>query len=116
MENARETGAYLQNAMQDAFAGHPIVGDVRGIGLLAALEFSPEPAARRHFDPALKVGPRISAAALEEGLIARGMPQGDILGFAPPLIVTPQEIDDIVARARRAVDKVHQELIASGDL
>ncbi|MDO6816208.1 aminotransferase [Cobetia amphilecti] len=116
VDNARDTGAYLQNAMQAAFADHPIVGNVRGIGLLAALEFSPQPSQRKAFDSALKVGPRISAAALEEGLVARAMPQGDILGFAPPLVVTPEEIDDIVARARRAVDKVHQELVDNGDL
>ena len=115
-QNAAETGAYLQQQMQATFAEHPLVGDVRGVGLLASLEFSPNKAKREHFDPALKVGPRISAAALEQDLIARAMPHGDILGFAPPLVVSRDEVDDIVARAKRAVDRVTDELSRSGDL
>ncbi|MGO1345411.1 MAG: aspartate aminotransferase family protein, partial [Chromohalobacter japonicus] len=111
-----ETGAYLQQQMQQTFGEHPLVGNVRGVGMLAALEFSPNPARRAFFDPALKVGPRVSAAALSENLIARAMPQGDILGFAPPLVTTRDEVDDIVARAKRAVDKVTDELSRSGDL
>ncbi|MGM1053297.1 MAG: aminotransferase [Pseudomonadota bacterium] len=112
--NAAETGGYLQQAMATAFGDHPIVGNVRGVGMLAALEFSVQPEARKHFDPALKVGPRIAAAALDENLIARAMPQGDILGFAPPLIATRDEIDEIVTRARRAVDRVTDELVREG--
>lgn len=114
-QNAAETGAYLQQQMQATFAEHPLVGNVRGVGLLASLEFSADKRRREHFDPALKVGPRISAAALEEDLIARAMPHGDILGFAPPLVVSRDEVDDIVARAKRAVDRVTDELVRSGD-
>ncbi|PAU78136.1 aspartate aminotransferase family protein [Halomonas salipaludis] len=115
-QNAAETGGYLQQAMAQAFGDHPIVGNVRGVGMLAALEFSPDPAKRTQFDPALKVGPRIAAAAMDENLIARAMPQGDILGFAPPLITTRAEVDEIVARARRAVDRVLDELANNEDL
>ena len=68
------------------------------------------------FDPALKVGPRVAAAALEQGLIARAMPHGDILGFAPPLIVTRAEVDEIVARAKRALDAVTEALTREGAL
>ncbi|WP_275286336.1 aminotransferase [Halomonas elongata] len=112
--NAAETGAYLQERMQAAFADHPVVGQVRGVGMMAALEFSADPAVRRHFDPSLKVGPRMSAAALEEDLIARAMPQGDILGFAPPLTTTREEVDEIVARTERAVNKVTDALTREG--
>ena len=114
-QNAAETGAYLQRQMQATFAEHPLVGEVRGIGLLAALEFSPDKANRAHFAPGLKVGPRVSAAAVEEDLIARAMPHGDILGFAPPLVITRDEVDEVVARAKRAVDRVTDELVRSGD-
>ncbi|MGJ7459885.1 aminotransferase [Halomonas sp. MA07-2] len=112
--NARDTGGYLQQVMATAFGDHPIVGHVRGVGMLAALEFSVNPEQRKHFDPALKVGPRIAAAALDENLIARAMPQGDILGFAPPLIATRAEVDEIVARTRRAVNRVTDELVREG--
>ena len=115
-QNAAETGAYLQQAMAKAFGDHPIVGNVRGVGMLAALEFSPDPAKRTQFDPGLKVGPRIAAAAMDENLIARAMPQGDILGFAPPLTTTHAEVDEIVARTQRAVDRVLDDLANNEDL
>lgn len=113
--NARDVGAYLQQRMQQTFAEHPLVGESRGVGLLHALEFSSNKAKREHFDPNLKVGPQIAAACLEQGLIARAMPHGDILGFAPPLVVTRGEVDDIVERTARAVNKVTDKLINSGD-
>ena len=108
--NAARTGGHFQERLRGMFADHPLVGEVRGVGLMAALEFVADKAGKRRFDPALKVGPRVSAAALEEGWIARAMPHGDILGFAPPLVVTPAEADEIVAIAKRAVDRVTDEL------
>ncbi|OXS16476.1 hypothetical protein CGX12_03610 [Zobellella denitrificans] len=113
--NARDTGAYLQQRMQQTFAEHPLVGESRGVGLLHALEFSSNKARREHFDPNLKVGPQIAAACLEQGLIARAMPHGDILGFAPPLVVTKGEVDDIVERTAKAVNKVTDKLVRSGE-
>jgi L-2,4-diaminobutyrate transaminase len=106
VENARVTGGYFQDALHAAFDDHPLVGDVRGEGLLAALEFVEDKSSRTFFDPSLKVGPRVATAASEAGLVARAMPQGDILGFAPPLCVTKAEVDEIVGLAKTAVDKV----------
>ena len=114
--NAAETGAYFQQQLKATFEGHPLLGDVRGVGLMAALEFSPDAKQRLHFDPALKVGPRVAAAAMEENLIARAMPQGDILGFAPPLTINRHEVDDMIGRAKRAIDRVTDELVRAGDL
>lgn len=113
-ELAASTGAYLQSRMAETFAGQPIVGEVRGVGMLAAVEFVPDPSSTARFDPALKVGGRISAAARQMGLIARAMPQGDILGFAPPLIMTPDEVDEMIAIAEKAVAKVTDELSREG--
>ncbi|MFD1009279.1 MULTISPECIES: aspartate aminotransferase family protein [Oceanisphaera] len=114
-ENARDTGAYLQQRMHETFADHPLIGDTRGVGLLHALEFSSNKAERQHFDPSLKVGPQVAAACLEQGLIARAMPHGDILGFAPPLVVNRDDIDNIVERTAKAVNKVTDQLVRSGD-
>ncbi|WP_026381079.1 aminotransferase [Afifella pfennigii] len=105
-ENARETGAYFLKRLQDTFADHELVGEVRGAGLLAALEFTADRATKARLDPALKTGARVAAALLEEGVIARAMPHGEILGFAPPLVITPQEVDEVVAATKRAVDRV----------
>ena len=79
--NARDVGAYMLQRLQEAVADHPLVCEVRGIGLLAAVEFAADKVKRVPLDPGLKVGPRVSAACLEQGVIARGMPNGDILGF-----------------------------------
>lgn len=109
--NAAETGAYLQRQLHTAFDVHPLVGEVRGEGMLAALEFMADKDARVPFDAALKVGPRVSAAALQRGLIARAMPNGDILGFAPPLIASRADVDEIVQLAKAAVDEVAGQVL-----
>jgi len=107
---AREVGGYFQERLKASFAQLPIVGEVRGVGMLGALEFVANRAAKTRFDPALKVGARISKAARDHGLIARAMPHGDILGFAPPLVTSRDEIDEIVAIAEKAVRQVMDEL------
>ena len=59
--NARETGAYFLRRLHETFDDHPMVGEVRGVGLLAAVEFVADKARTRAFDAALKVGPRVAA-------------------------------------------------------
>lgn len=101
--NARRTGAYFTAAMADAVGGHPHVGEVRGEGLLSAVELVEDKAARKFYDPAGKIAPAVAAALLQRGVIARAMPQGDIVGFAPPLCLSSQEADTIVAATRAAI-------------
>ncbi len=113
VQNAADVGTYLQQRMAETFKDHPLVGDTRGVGLLHALEFSSDKLRREHFDANLKVGPQIAAACLEQGLIARAMPHGDILGFAPPLIANRNDIDTIVDKAHQAVNKVMDNLVTS---
>ena len=108
--NAKATGAYFQDRMRQTFAQLPIVGEVRGVGLMAAVEFVADRDQKTRFEAAQKVGYRISAAARARGLIARAMPHGDILGFAPPLITTRDEVDQIVGIAEAAVRQVMDEL------
>jgi L-2,4-diaminobutyrate transaminase len=110
VENARETGAYFRQSLADALAGRRIVGDIRGEGLAAAVEFSADKDDRVAFDPALKIGPRIYAATLARGVITRAMPQGDILGLAPPLCLTRDEADIVVKAVAGAVEAVSKEL------
>ena len=106
VQNAGETGAWFRKGLTDALSGHRNVGEVRGDGLMAAVEFVEDRDDRRFFDPARKIGPAIAAALLGEGVIGRAMPQGDILGFAPPLCMTRDEADTVIAAAERAVRKV----------
>jgi L-2,4-diaminobutyrate transaminase len=90
--------------MAEALADHPHVGDVRGEGLLCAVEFVEDKASRTFFDPTKKVGPQVAATLAKSGVIGRAMPQGDILGFAPPLCLSRAEADEIVAKTRGAVE------------
>lgn len=91
--NAGETGAYFRAALADAVGGHANVGEVRGDGLMAAIEFVEDRDDRKFFDASRKIGPQVAAALLDRGVIGRAMPQGDILGFAPPLCLTREEAE-----------------------
>ncbi|MAW87268.1 MAG: hypothetical protein CMJ42_12140 [Phyllobacteriaceae bacterium] len=104
--NAGETGAWFNAAMKDALAGHPNVGDVRGEGMLCAVEFVEDKDDRRFFDASRKITPSVAAALLERGVIGRAMPQGDILGFAPPLCLTRSEAGEVVSKTADAVKAV----------
>ena len=104
--NAGKVGAHFNAAMTAALAGHPHVGEVRGEGLLCAVELVEDRASRRFFDPARKIGPAIAAALLKRGVIARAMPQGDILGFAPPLCLAADDADIIVEATVAAVEEI----------
>jgi L-2,4-diaminobutyrate transaminase len=114
--NAGRVGEYLQTSLKEVFGHLPIVGEVRGVGLMAAIEFVADPATKKRFDPALKVGARISKAARDLNLIARAMPHGEILGFAPPLVATRQDVDQMVDIAHRSAQKVIDELAKEGAL
>jgi L-2,4-diaminobutyrate transaminase len=105
--NAGRVGAYLQASMKEALSDHAHVGDIRGEGLLCAVEFVKDRDSRTFFDAADKIGPQVSAAMLaQDKVIARAMPQGDILGFAPPFCLTREEADIVVAATARAVKTV----------
>ncbi|MCB2111553.1 MAG: aspartate aminotransferase family protein [Rhodobacteraceae bacterium] len=107
VKNAGDVGAYLKQTMTEALGAHPHVGDIRGEGMLCAVEFVEDRDSRRFFDPAKKIGPQVSATLLaQDKVIARAMPQGDILGFAPPFCLTRAEADTVVAATARAVRTV----------
>ncbi|KID12672.1 hypothetical protein P279_26765 [Rhodobacteraceae bacterium PD-2] len=106
VQNAGETGAYFKAALTDALGVHRNVGEVRGEGLLCAVELVQEREDRVFFDASEKVGARVAAALLDRGVIARAMPQGDILGFAPPFCLTREEADEIATKTAGAVAEV----------
>ncbi len=84
-----------------SLADRPLVGEARGVGLMAGVELVADKAGKRPFDPALKVGAYLMSRAREYGLIVRAL--GDTVVCAPPLIVTEDEIDELGARFRRAL-------------
>ncbi|MGC3986905.1 MAG: aminotransferase [Pseudorhodoferax sp.] len=90
------------------FAGRPWVGNVRGVGLIGAIELMADKAARTPFAADRKAGYRFAALALEEGLIVRAM--GDSIGLCPPLVITAAELADLFARLTRAMDRFDAEM------
>lgn len=103
VENAATVGPYLHRKMQEALGDHPHVGDIRGAGMLCAVELVENRGDRAFYDPAKKIGPQVAAALLSSGVIGRAMPQSDIIGFAPPFCLTEAEADEIVAKTTQAV-------------
>ncbi|ORE93384.1 aspartate aminotransferase family protein [Acuticoccus yangtzensis] len=106
VQNAGKVGATFKQALVDQLGNHPHVGDIRGEGLLCAVEFVEDRDARRFYDPARKIGPQVSAALLADGVIARAMPEADIIGFAPPLCLTEDEAAMIAGKMAKAVTAV----------
>ena len=87
---------HLQQGLQ-AFKDHPMVGHVRGLGLIGAIELAQDPATRKPFDPKRGVGAYLVGRAQANGLILRVLP-GDVIGFSPPLVITEAEIDTLLER------------------
>jgi 4-aminobutyrate--pyruvate transaminase len=83
------------------YASRPHVGEVRGVGLIGAIELAADPARRTPFDPAQKAGARVAELALAQGLIVRAM--GDAVAFCPPLIITAAQMDEMFERFDRAM-------------
>jgi 4-aminobutyrate---pyruvate transaminase len=94
-----------------AFAGHPLVGDVRGVGLIAGIELVADKASKRPFDPRHRVGARLESHALAHGLVLRAL--GDSIACTPPLIISEAEIDDLLARLAKALDDTQAWVVAN---
>ncbi|OWY06558.1 aspartate aminotransferase family protein [Thioclava sp. IC9] len=106
VENAGKVGKYLNDQMRAAIGEHANVGDIRGEGMLCAVEFVSDRDNRTFFDASDKIGAKIAGAMVERGVIGRAMPQGDILGLAPPLCLTEAEADKIIEVTADAVKSV----------
>jgi L-2,4-diaminobutyrate transaminase len=106
-------GEHLSRRLHEAFDGHPHVLEIRGQGLIAAVELG-RADLHESFERSLKVGARVSAAALERGVITRALPESDTIAFSPPLVIGKAEIDEAVEAAREALDEVGDGLGQSG--
>jgi 4-aminobutyrate--pyruvate transaminase len=104
VNHVRRVAPTLQDGLRARFADHPLVGEVRGIGLIGAVEFVEDKEARRNFDTAKKVAPRFTKVAEKHGLIMRALP-GDGIAFSPPLIISEAEIEEMLERFGQALDE-----------
>jgi 4-aminobutyrate--pyruvate transaminase len=104
---ARRLGRRMLEGLQ-RFADHPLVGEVKGVGMIAGVELVRDKHTRAGYEPAGRAGKVVDRIGRENGLVLRVI--GDRLAFAPPLIITEAEIDDMVARVGRTLDASHGEL------
>lgn len=102
LENGRKVGPRLLAGLE-SLADHPLVGDVRGRGMLAAIELVTDKEQKTPLPSSVEPATRLFDRAWDQGLIVRSFAQG-ILGYAPPLCCTADEIDAIVDRTRRVLD------------
>jgi 4-aminobutyrate--pyruvate transaminase len=107
--HVRRVGPHLQRQLRERFAEHPLVGEVRGLGIVAAVELVEDRAGRRNFDPARKIGPRLAKLGEQHGVILRPLP-GESVAFSPPLIITEEEVDAMLDRFGAALDALAVEL------
>lgn len=114
LSHVRDVGAYLQRKFREHFAEHPLVGEVRGIGMLGALELVRDRDTRESFDPALKVPAQVSAIAQEKGLMTR--PLNNCVVFAPPLITEREHVDLAIEIYSESLQQTLDGLRASGQL
>lgn len=105
-------GAYLHERLQDCFADHPLVGEIRGLGLIGAIELVARKDPPQPFDAPLLIAARVAKAAMERGVITRALPSSDTLAFSPPLIISREDINTLVNGVRDALDQVQAELVS----
>jgi 4-aminobutyrate aminotransferase-like enzyme len=106
-ENARRVGAHLVQRLE-ALRPIGIIGEIRGKGLMIGVELVEDPATKKPFAPEVKLGLRIGKQALANGLLIRYDPHW--IAFGPPLIVTTDDIDQMVAILEQSMAEVLRKL------
>ena len=111
MGNAARLEQQFQDGLQ-SFADHPLVGEARGAGLIGAVELVADKKTRKPFEKIGKAGALASTIGHEEGLIFRAI--GDQLALCPPLIVTSDDVTEIMARMGRTLDRLTGAVVTEG--
>ena len=104
-DRAADMGVYLQKRLRDEFGDHPHVGEVRGLGMIAAIDVVKDRESRSTFAPELKMPIKIFRRLLEKGIIARAAGVSGI-AVCPPYVIERAEIDAVVGAIRETVDEV----------
>lgn len=104
---ARDIVPYLQQRWCE-LGGHPLVGEARGLGMLGALELVSDKANRARFAPPGRVGTLCRDICIDNGLVMRAVQ--DTMIIAPPLVITREQVDELVDKAARCLDLTVQAL------
>ena len=113
LDHVRKVAPYFQEKLSK-YADHPLVGDVRGVGLMGAIEVAPAHRDPSPFAAPGKVGAHLMGEVLKGGVILRAI--GDSLAFCPPMIITEEEIDALFEPIEAALDATHAWAKAEGHL
>jgi putrescine---pyruvate transaminase len=103
LANGIKAGALLMAGLQ-SLKDHPLVGDVRGRGMLAAIELVTDKQRKTPLPAAAEPARRIFDRAWKNGLVIRTFPTG-VLGYAPPLCCSDSDIEAIIERTARTLDE-----------
>jgi len=103
--HVRQVGAHMQKELRRRFADHPLVGEVRGVGLIAAIELVADKASKAKFPLEAGISARWTKLNEAHGVITRAV-AGEMLCFSPPLIITEAEVDEMLDRIGRALDEL----------
>ncbi len=109
VEQAATVGGFMQSELHRRFDGHELVGEVRGVAMIGALELVANKDARQNFEPSAKVGARLTKLCEAHGVIARSLPN-DTLAFSPPLIMTQDDMSEMLDRVGAALDELTVQL------
>ncbi|MDR5735709.1 aspartate aminotransferase family protein [Caballeronia sp. LZ025] len=103
-----DAGPYFQQRLRDALSDHPLVGEIHGAGLVAGIQLAEDPLNRKRFANGGEVGTLCRNFSFDGNLVMRA--SGDRMLLSPPLVVTHDEIDEIVARANAAINATAKAL------
>jgi adenosylmethionine-8-amino-7-oxononanoate aminotransferase len=103
-----DIGPYLQNCLREVFGNHPLVGDIQGVGMVAALQLAEDKATRKRFANENDIAWRCRTLGFEEGVIIRSTLGRMIM--APALVAHRDEVDELIEKTLRALDRNAREL------
>lgn len=110
VETTAKQGKLLHELLHKYFEHHPLVGEIRGRGLIGAIELVSAKNPAKAFNPALKVAPQVAKRSMDLGVITRALPAADTLSFSPPFIVTDSELEVMVKTVHTALNEISKEL------
>ena len=109
--NAARVGDYFKAQLIERLGDHPLMGEVRGDGLMLAIELVANKETKKELDIEWDCSHRLFDLCIEEKLISRGYFAHNSSSFAPPLTITTEEVDEVITRFTRALDKLTDELV-----
>jgi L-2,4-diaminobutyrate transaminase len=109
VERCDQLGPHLQEGLRTLLK-HPIVGDVRGVGMVAGIEFVQSKETKEWFPPSALGAAKVRDAAFERGVFVRLLGGGHVLGIAPPFIISREQIDTIVRVLDASIGAVEDQL------